>query len=181
VGEVARELEVSMKGTDLLHVFDYDEWATTTLLDAVAQLGTDEIHKDLGTSFQSLHGTLVHLYGAQLIWLSRWKGSPTGLTKTEEISTLADLRTRWRELYQDMRDYLRSLTHEQLQANFTYKDLTGKEWSHPLFQQIEHLAFHSMYHRGQVVTLLRQLGQTPPHTDLIVYYRMQMAQAAGSA
>jgi uncharacterized damage-inducible protein DinB len=170
-----------MKGTDLLHVFDYDEWATTTLLDAVAQLRTDEIHKDLGTSFQSLHGTLVHLYGAQLVWLSRWKGSSTGLTKPEEIPTLADLRTRWHELYQEIRDYLPSLTHEQLQSNFTYQDLTGKEWSHPLFQQIEHLAFHSMYHRGQVVTLLRQLGQTPPHTDLIVYYRMQMARAAESA
>jgi len=165
-----------MKGTDLLHVFEYDEWATTTLLDAVEQLKPDEIHKDLGTSFQSLHGTLVHLYGAQFLWLSRWKGSPTGLTKPEEVPTIADLRNRWRELYNQMYDYIRSLTDLQLRANFTYPDLTGKEWSHPLFQQIEHLAFHSMYHRGQVVTLLRQLGQTPPHTDLIVYYRMLMTR-----
>ena len=165
-----------MKGTDLLHVFEYDEWATTTLLDAVEQLKPDEIHKDLGTSFQSLHGTLVHLYGAQFLWLSRWKGSPTGLTKPEEVPTIADLRNRWRELYNQMYDYIRSLTDLQLRANFTYPDLAGKEWSHPLFQQIEHLAFHSMYHRGQVVTLLRQLGQTPPHTDLIVYYRMLMTR-----
>jgi uncharacterized damage-inducible protein DinB len=170
-----------MKGTDLLHVFDYDEWATMMLLDAVEQLDTVDIHKDLGTSFQSLHGTLVHLYGAQVVWLARWKGSPTGLTRPDEISSLVDLRQRWRELYNEIRDYLRPLTNEQLQANFSYPDLTGKEWSHPLFQQIEHLAFHSMYHRGQVVTLLRQLGQTPPHTDLIVYYRMQMARATSSA
>jgi len=170
-----------MKGTDLLHVFDYDEWATMTLLDAVGQLDGDDIHKDLGTSFQSLHGTLVHLYGAQVVWLSRWKGSPAGLTKPDEIPSLADLQQRWRELYKQIRDYLRPLTNEQLQANFTYADLTGKQWSHPLFQQIEHLAFHSMYHRGQVVTLLRQLGQSPPHTDLIVYYRLQMARATGSA
>lgn len=165
-----------MKGTDLLHIFEYDEWATTTLLDAVGQLKPEETHKDLGTSFQSLHGTLVHLYGAQLLWLSRWKGSPAGLTKPEEVPTVADLRNRWLELYRQMRDYIRPLTDGQLSANFTYKDLVGKEWSHPLFQQIEHLAFHSMYHRGQVVTLLRQLGQTPPHTDLIVYYRMLMTR-----
>jgi uncharacterized damage-inducible protein DinB len=174
-------LEVAMKGTDLLHVFDYDEWATTTLLDAVAQLGPAEINKDLGTSFQSLHGTLVHLYGAQALWLSRWKGSPIGMATPEKVPNLADLRRRWLELYSQMRDYIRTLTDEQLRENFTYKDLTGKEWSHPLFQQIEHLAFHSMYHRGQVVTLLRQLGQTPPHTDLIVYYRMVMARSTGSA
>ena len=170
-----------MKGTDLLHVFDYDEWATTMLLDAVAQLTPDDIHRDLRASFQSLHGTLVHLYGAQVIWLSRWRGKSTSLTKPEEVPTLADLRNRWRELYIQLREYIGPLTDEQLRANFTYQDLTGKEWSHPLFQQIEHLAFHSMYHRGQVATLLRQLGQAPPHTDLIVYYRMMMARATGSS
>src|SRR5262245_53713054 len=157
-----------MKGTDLLHVFDYDEWATMTLLDAVASLGVDDIHKDLGTSFQSLHGTLVHLYGAQAVWLSRWKGSPTGLTKSEEIPTIGVLRERWHELYCGRRAYVRLLTGEELRANFTYPELTGKQWSHPLFQQIEHLALHSRYRRGQVVTLLRQLAQTPPHADLIV-------------
>jgi uncharacterized damage-inducible protein DinB len=39
------------------------------------------------------------------------------------------------------------------------------------YQQIQHVLFHSMYHRGQVVTLLRQLGEVPPQTDLIAYYR----------
>jgi len=167
-----------MKGTDLLHVFEYDRWATDTLLDAVAELERSDVHKDLGTSFRSLHGTLVHIYGAQVVWLSRWKGSPTGLIDPEQIPTTADLRTRWHELSNELRDFIRPLTDEQLHRNFSYTDLTGKEWSHPLYQQIEHLAFHSMYHRGQVVTLLRQLGKTPPHTDLIVYYRMQMTHTA---
>ena len=40
-----------------------------------------------------------------------------------------------------------------------------------VYQQIQHVLFHSMYHRGQVVTLLRQLGEVPPQTDLIAYYR----------
>ena len=169
-----------MKGTDLIHIFEYDEWATSKLLDAAAQLEPNDVHKDLGTSFQSVHGTLFHIYRGQIVWLSRWKGSPAGLVKPEEIPGIADVRNRWYELYKQLRDYIRPLTNEQLQANFTYRDPGGNEWSHPLYQQIEHLAFHSMYHRGQVVTLLRQLGQTPPHTDLIVYYRMQMDEKAGS-
>ena len=167
-----------MKGTDLLHVFEYDQWATGILLDAAGRLETSEVHKDLGTSFHSVHGTLAHIYGAQVVWLSRWKGSPTGLIDPEKIPTIADLRERWHALGNELRDFILPLTDEQLHANFTYKDLTGKQWSHPLYQQVEHLAFHSMYHRGQVVTLLRQLGKTPPHTDLIVYYRTQMTQTA---
>ena len=34
-----------------------------------------------------------------------------------------------------------------------------------------HFINHSSYHRGQIVTFLRQLGATPPSTDLILYYR----------
>ena len=169
-----------MTGTEILHIFEYDQWAINTLLDAVEQVPTDDARKDMGTSFQSLHGTLLHILRGQMVWLSRWKGVPARLPEPNEIST-ADLRGRWRDLYNELFDHIRPLTHEQLHSNFAYRDPTGKDWSHPLYQQIEHLAFHSMYHRGQVVTLLRQLGQTPPHTDLVVYYRMQMSRAAGSA
>jgi uncharacterized damage-inducible protein DinB len=34
-----------------------------------------------------------------------------------------------------------------------------------------HFINHSSYHRGQIVTFLRQLGASPPSTDLILYYR----------
>jgi len=30
---------------------------------------------------------------------------------------------------------------------------------------------HSSYHRGQLVTMLRQVGVAPPNTGLIVFYR----------
>jgi len=161
-----------MKGSDLVHLFEYDEWATNQLLDAAAQLDTADFRKDLGTSFQSVHGTLAHIYAAHLIWLTRWKGSsPAALVGRDEVPTLAELRKRWAELYKELRDYIQPLTSDQLNAPLPYKDLSGNPWGQLLHQQIQHLMFHSMYHRGQVVTLLRQLGQTPPHTDLILYYR----------
>ncbi len=162
-----------MNGSDLIHMVEYDEWATNQLLDAAAKLDPAGFRKDLGTSFQSVHGTLVHVYGAQVVWLTRWKGSsPGGLIPPGEVPTLAELRKRWAELYIELRDYIRPLTNEQLHAPLPYKDLSGNPWAQLQYQQIQHLMFHSMYHRGQVVTLLRQLGQTPPHTDLILYYRM---------
>lgn len=117
-----------MKGTDLLHIFDYDAWATTTLLDAAAQLDASELNKDLGTSFQSLHGTLVHIYGAQLAWLRRWTGStPSSLVTVKEVPTFEDLRQRWQILFKDLREYIGGLTQEQLYADFSYRDLTGKK------------------------------------------------------
>jgi uncharacterized damage-inducible protein DinB len=40
---------------------------------------------------------------------------------------------------------------------------------------IRHVVNHSTYHRGQLATQLRQLGQIPPATDFIVYRREQSA------
>jgi uncharacterized damage-inducible protein DinB len=161
-----------MTGSDLLNLFEYDEWATTKLIDAAAQLDASAFDKDLGTSFRSVHGTLVHIYGAQRVWLTRWKGAvPSGLISPEEIPTIPDLKNRWQELRAELRTYLQTLTGEQLANPHEYRNVKGDRWAEPLYQQIQHVLFHSMYHRGQVVTLLRQLGQTPPQTDLIAYYR----------
>jgi len=161
-----------MIGKEFSRLYVYDEWATNKLIDAAEKVDSAKIEKDLGTSFGSLHGTLVHIFGAQFIWLARWKGStPTGLPKVEEIPNLAELKNRWQKLRVEFREFLNSKSEDQLQQVFSYKDLKGNQWSEPLYQQIQHVLFHSMYHRGQVVTLLRQLGEVPPQTDLIAYYR----------
>jgi uncharacterized damage-inducible protein DinB len=164
--------EVSVIGKELSRLYHYDEWATNKLIEAVEKVDASRLQKDLGTSFGSLYGTLVHIYGAQLIWLGRWKGfTPSALPKPEDIPTLPELKSRWTKLRTEFREFLNSKTDDQLQEPFSYTDLKGNSWSERHYQQIQHVLFHSMYHRGQVVTLLRQLGEVPPQTDLIAYYR----------
>jgi uncharacterized damage-inducible protein DinB len=43
----------------------------------------------------------------------------------------------------------------------------------PYWQMVFHLVNHGSYHRGQVATMLRQSGVTPPGTDLVTFYRDQ--------
>ena len=52
-----------------------------------------------------------------------------------------------------------------------YRSTRGDAFTTPLWQQLQHVVNHSSYHRGQVVTLLRQLGVDPIGTDLIAFYR----------
>jgi uncharacterized damage-inducible protein DinB len=49
-----------------LHL-DYSAWASNRLLDAAGQLTSEELTHDLGTADKSVHGTLVHVFGADRI------------------------------------------------------------------------------------------------------------------
>ena len=161
-----------MTGKELSRLYQYDEWASNKLIEAAEKLDQAKLSKDLGTSFGSLQATFVHIYGAQFIWLARWKGSqPQSPITIADVPTLAELKTRWQRLRSEFRDFLSSTTDDQLQKPHSYKDFKGNPWSELLYEQIHHVMFHSMYHRGQVVTLLRQLDAIPPQTDLIAYYR----------
>ena len=62
-----------------------------------------------------------------------------------------------------------SLTARQLQQVLRYRNRKGEVWEYALWRMLYHLCNHSTYHRGQAVTQLRQLGATPPSTDLVAF------------
>lgn len=157
---------------DIKTLFDFDKWATERILDVVAALHEDQYTKNLASSHGGIRGTLVHTYGAEWVWLERWRGtSPTSLFKEENLPTFSMLKEKWSALRPQLDQLVQSLTEEKLQSPLTYKDLKGNQYTQPLWQQMQHLINHSTYHRGQVVTMLRQLGVQPVATDLIAYYR----------
>ena len=157
---------------ELKTLFQFDKWATDKLLEVVAQVPESQYNKDLGSSHGGIHGTLVHIMAADRIWLERWKGnSPTRLIGEEEVPTLQSLKEQWRSLRKELEQLLNSLTDEQVQSGHSYKTTEGVPYTQPLCQQMQHRINHSTYHRGQIVTFLRQLGVKPPSTDLILFYR----------
>ncbi len=161
-----------MNVKEIQTLFDFDKWATNRILEIVAALNDDQYGRNLNSSHGGVRGTLVHTYGADRIWLERWKGtSPTALIKEEDIASFQSLQERWSSLRVQMDQFSQSLTEEKLQSPLSYKDLKGNAYSQILWQQMQHLINHSTYHRGQVVTMLRQLGVKPVATDLIAYYR----------
>lgn len=159
---------------DIKNLFEFDKWATDRMLEVVASLNEEQYAKNLGSSHGGIRGTLIHTYGADWIWLERWKGtSPTSGITEEEIPTFSTLKEKWASLRTQMDQFVQSLNEEKLQSPLSYKDLKGNAYTQVLWQQMQHLINHSTYHRGQVVTMLRQSGVKPVATDLIAYYRLQ--------
>lgn len=155
-------------------MYDYDEWATDRILDILDPLTEEQFKKDLGSSHGGVHGTMVHLFGADWIWFERWKGnSPATLIRPEDVPSRQALKDRWQVHFGEIKQFITTLNDNRLQSPHSYKDIKGNPHTELLFYQMQHKVNHSSYHRGQIVTMVRQLGAKAQSTDLINYYRLQ--------
>ena len=77
---------------------------------------------------------------------------------------------RWSEVEAEQRAFVESLTTERLLSPVRYVNLQGESWEYPLWRQMVHVVSHSGYHRGQLATLLRQLGAKPLPTDFLLFH-----------
>lgn len=170
-----------MNLSDIKRLFDYTEWANGLAMDAAAQLSDEHLRRDVGISHRSILGTLVHMAGAEWIWIERWHGrSPTkdqawSLWSTEACPDLDTLRERWGELIDRRARYVSELDESRLAAELSFKLLSGDPSSMPVVDQMQHVANHATLHRGQVVGMIRQLGIDPPSTDLLFYLRREIS------
>ena len=167
-----------MNPQDAQTLLDFHYWARDRMLDAVEQLTGDQFTRDLGSSFPSIRETVVHMFGAERNWYLRWQGeSPTSLPPND-FQDPKEIRGTWRELEQKMRTFVRGLDAQGLERVVAYKRPNGEQTASMMWHMLQHVVNHASYHRGQVTTLMRQMGAAPPKsTDLITYYRESGAKS----
>jgi len=156
---------------DIRELYAYNRWANERTLSAAARLDNQAFLRNLGSSFSSVRDTLAHILGAEWIWLERWQGrSPAALLSAADFSSTQSLEARWQAVESERSRFMEALTPARLQEEIAYTNLRGQRYAYPLWQQMLHVVNHSTYHRGQITTLLRQLGAEAVATDLLVYY-----------
>lgn len=167
-----------MNAADLRTLIDYHYWARDRALDAAALLTPEQFTRDLGSSFKSVRDTLAHTYSAEWAWYQRWQGtSPTALLPYDQFTDVQSLRTAWRDHEAKMRAFVNGLDDTNVGRVYEFKMLSGQQASAVLWQMVQHVVNHATYHRGQVTTMLRQLGAQPGKSmDLIAYYREQQSR-----
>jgi uncharacterized damage-inducible protein DinB len=146
----------------------YTLWADRLTLDTARGIPHEALTRDAGVSFGSMLGTMSHILRSQRRWLARLTGQM--LPEHAEFPDLDSLAAGWSETAAQLEFFLASLTEDQLAADITWLDSEGPVYTRPLWQPVCHMVNHSTYHRGQVVSLMRQLGYQPPETDLIHFF-----------
>lgn len=164
-----------MNSRELHRLLNFNFWARDRMLEAVEKLSVEQFTRDLGSSFPSVKDTLFHIYLAEWIWCQRLRGeSPAARPSAEGLPDLPSLRSAWGELEVSLRATVDALAARDREAVISYRDMQGVLRNRFFWEIVQHAVNHATYHRGQVTTLLRQLGAEPPaSTDLIGFYREQ--------
>ena len=168
---------------DIKHLFDYTEWANDLSMKATVQLTDEDLRRDFGISHRSIFGTLLHMAGAEWIWLERWHGRSPSKEEAwprwseESIADLEQLKERWDGVVAQRRRFVSELDESSLLDELHFRLLNGDAGSMRLSHQMQHVVNHATMHRGQVVGMIRQLGNEPPATDLLFYVRQQNSKS----
>jgi len=149
----------------------YMLWADRQMLKSVRPVDAEHLTRDAGVSFHSLLGTMAHMLGAQKLWLSRFLGHPDSFVLGPgDFPDLLSWIKAWEETASGVEAFLAGVADEQLAAPLSWTSLEGVAHTRPLWQPILQLVNHTTYHRGQVVSLLRQMGYPAESTDLIQFF-----------
>ena len=168
---------------ELLATYNYH--MNQKICDSIKGLPEEDLWQDKKAFFGSILGTLNHLMVGDLIWLTRFNQHPNypngfnalqGLTDFDQPTGLnhplcqsqTDYIAKRLALDEIIIGFIEALTEEDLRQALTYTNTKGVSFNRPFSQLLLHLFNHQTHHRGQVTTLLNQIGIDIGETDLLM-------------
>jgi uncharacterized damage-inducible protein DinB len=151
----------------------YNKWANKRILEVITPMTQEQVMQDMGSSFPSLYKTVLHMADAESIWWQR-----VHLAEHVEVlfdrytGTMDELATKWMDISSKWEEWVKQSKEVALGHVFAYQNSRREQFKQPVYQVLMHLFNHQSYHRGQLVTMLRQLKvEKIPSTDLILFMR----------
>ena len=151
----------------------YNRWQNQSLYGAADRLPDHERKRARGAFFESIHGTLSHLYFGDQIWMHRFTGT-TPVPKARSIAESVTAMPDWAELKaaraafdEVIISWADCLRQSDLEGHLTWTSMAGNmQFVRPRWLLVTHMFNHQTHHRGQVHCLLTQNGLKLDDTDL---------------
>ena len=158
-------------------LYEYGVWVNQRLLETAVALTAEQFAQTVLPGFGSVHLTLAHLLGAEVLWFARWQGqSPKTILTPSDLPSVLVMRERWAKLIDERRAYFAVVAESELDASVRWTNMRGQSFALPRWQVILHCANHSTHHRSEIAAMLTKLGHEPDSTDLLEYYLVNAGQ-----
>lgn len=154
--------------TTIAALYEYGEWANARLLEKARGLGHADLTRRFSEGSQAILPSLVHLYGADLRWLHRWRRQPPPEVNPAELPGVDAVEARWRPVWAERRAYLDGLDQAQLDEQIPFTRPAGTVWI-LRWQGIVHCANHATQHRSELAMMLSDLGRSPGDMDMFLW------------
>ncbi len=162
----------------------YNRDMNQRLFAAASKIDEGQLRRNMGAFFQSILGTLNHLYVADVMWLKRFAvGAFAGQSHLDGVALLAKPSALNEIIYSDLDTFLPARKHldvtichwtealqeADLDRPFAYKNSKEADFCKPFGLVLQHFFNHQTHHRGQLTTLLSQQGVDVGVTDLLLW------------
>lgn len=152
------------------------------LLSVVENLNSTDLTENKGAYFQSVIGTLNHILVGDIIWLSRFNLHSECYISLKEVTELPKPKSLSDILYPEFQSYKcarevvdsavinwlnKDIDISDFDRNLEYSNTAGIKSSRNFGELVSHLFNHQTHHRGQVSTLLNQMGHDIGATDFL--------------
>lgn len=151
---------------------NYNNWADAHVIDWLTQIDEQQWEQEITSSFNSISHTVLHIVGAKKIWVDFWTKRPDPVYLSSYFNgTKDELISLWQKASEDLRQFIDSYPEEEYNRLIDVIYPNGKKTQLEFWQTLPHFVNHATYHRGQLVTMLRQAGFTNfINTDLFTYF-----------
>jgi len=147
---------------------EYNSWMNAKMYALCERLTDADRKRDLGAFFRSIHGTLNHILACDLMFLASFTTNATFVECEGGLhDSFMQLRQDRAQVDSRLLEWAKTVPPGWLATSSTYthyedgvaRSVTQAFW-------VVHMFNHQTHHRGQVTTLLTQLGHDIGSTDL---------------
>jgi uncharacterized damage-inducible protein DinB len=157
----------------------FTDWARDKLLGAAKGLSDAQLDRPFEVGEGSLRATLRHLYGAERVWLERWRGTDQPrFPNAHAVTGLEELQRAWCSVAEARNEDLAALASGDLDRPITYRDRQGLPHTAALGDILLQVCNHGVHHRAQALNMLRHLGAPLPKPGLdYIFMRLEQPDA----
>ena len=160
----------------LLYSCQYNLWANSKIALFFSDKSEELLTRPIENSFPSIRKTIVHILSAERSWLARLAQNPANNKQVvDDFPSTQGVLIALLHISEQLIGFVEQQESAFLHQTIPYTTWDGTAWKMPPKTMIQHCVNHSTYHRGQLITLARQLGMKKdvPSTDLLYFSREQ--------
>lgn len=151
----------------------YNLWANQQIVNAVTPFDDEKLNRSMKSSFSSIKLTLQHMLFAETVWWQRMRLMEVTATMDEQLD-ISRINKNLLNSSEQWKNWVDKSTTAAFEHEFVYRNSKKEQFKQPVFQVLLHLFNHNTYHRGQIITMMREAGANAlPATDFILWCRLQ--------